>query len=96
VDQTGQVKKITDQKGSWLFDIVYDPAFGNITVEKGSIAVNGVSLTCFNVVDGGFSIAIIPFTFEQTNFSLLSVGDTVNLEFDIIGKYVKRLLEVSR
>ena len=92
VDQTGFVKSITDEGGSWLFEFEYDPASGNVTVEKGSIAVNGVSLTCFNCSEKTFTIAIIPFTHEHTNFHTLKKGDTVNLEFDIIGKYVKRLL----
>lgn len=92
VDQVGEVKSILDQKGSWLFTFSFDPTLGNITVEKGSISVNGVSLTCFNSKDGEFSVAIIPFTFENTGFRNLNVGDSVNLEFDIIGKYVKKLL----
>jgi len=92
VDQVGKVKSIEDQKGSWLFKFTYDPTIGNITVEKGSISVNGVSLTCFNSSEGEFAVAIIPYTFENTGFQKLKVGDTVNLEFDIIGKYVKRLL----
>jgi riboflavin synthase len=93
VDQTGVVKSIKDENGSWLFDFEYDPSQGNVTVEKGSIAVNGVSLTCFNSIKGKFSVAIIPYTFENTSFNQLKLGDPVNLEFDIIGKYVKRLLE---
>lgn len=92
VDQTGIVTSIRDLNGSWLFDIEYDPSLQNITVEKGSIAVNGVSLTCFNSRDDGFSVAIIPYTFEHTNFSRLKAGDVVNLEFDIIGKYVQKLM----
>ncbi|HTE29783.1 MAG TPA: riboflavin synthase [Chryseolinea sp.] len=92
VDQTGIVKSIRDQQGSWLIDITYDPAGGNVTVEKGSIAVNGVSLTCFNSLPGAFTVAIIPFTYEQTTFNDLKEGDTVNLEFDIIGKYVKAIM----
>lgn len=96
VDQTGVVRSIRDEGGSWLFDFEYDPSVGNVTVEKGSIAVNGVSLTCFNSADGRFSVAIIPYTHEHTNFHQLKTGDTVNLEFDIIGKYVKRLLGASR
>jgi|SRR5690606_37327149 riboflavin synthase len=93
VDQTGVVARIQDAGGSWLFDITYDPSLGNITVEKGSIAVDGVSLTCFNSRDGAFTVAIIPYTYEHTNFSRLREGSAVNLEFDIIGKYVKKLLE---
>jgi riboflavin synthase len=92
VDQTGLVKSIKDMNGSWLFEFQYDPAGGNITVEKGSICVNGVSLTCFNSKDDGFTVAIIPYTFEHTNFHQLKEGDRVNLEFDIIGKYVQKLL----
>jgi riboflavin synthase len=92
VDQTGKCTSVKDENGSWLYDFEYDHSLGNITVEKGSIAVNGVSLTCFNAKDGGFSVAIIPYTFEHTNFNQLKMGDIVNLEFDIIGKYVKRLL----
>ena len=92
VDQTGVVKSIKDESGSWLFEFEYDPSAGNITVEKGSISVNGVSLTCFNCTKKNFTVAVIPFTYEHTNFHIIKKGDTVNLEFDIIGKYVKRLL----
>jgi riboflavin synthase len=92
VDQTGKVMSIVDQQGSWLFEFEYDPSQGNVTVEKGSIAVNGISLTCFNSKANSFTVAIIPYTFTHTNIGELKVGDTVNLEFDIIGKYVKRLL----
>jgi riboflavin synthase len=95
VDQTGVIQSITDENGSWLFDIGYDPSLGNITVEKGSVCVDGVSLTCFNSRDDGFTVAIIPYTFEHTNFSKLRPGDAVNLEFDIVGKYVKKLLARS-
>ncbi|MCW5911200.1 MAG: riboflavin synthase [Cyclobacteriaceae bacterium] len=93
VDQVSIVKSVSNENGSWLFDFEYDAALGNVTVEKGSISVNGVSLTCFNSGDGIFSVAIIPYTFEHTNFNRLKPGDSVNLEFDIIGKYVKRLLK---
>lgn len=92
VDQTAVVRSIKEEGGSWLFEFEYDPGAGNVTVEKGSIAVNGVSLTCFNSREDSFTVAIIPYTYEHTNFGRLRVGDTVNLEFDIIGKYVKRLL----
>ncbi len=92
VDQTGIVKSIKEEGGSWLFDFEYDQTQGNITVEKGSICVNGVSLTCFNSSKNGFTVAIIPYTHEHTNFNSLKVGNSVNLEFDIIGKYVKRLM----
>jgi riboflavin synthase len=92
VDQIGQVTDIKEEDGSWLFDFVYDPAEGNVTVEKGSICINGTSLTCFNSTESTFRVAIIPYTYENTCFHELQVGDDVNLEFDIIGKYVKRLL----
>ena len=92
VDQIGIIRSIENRGGSWLFEIEYDPSFENITVEKGSIAVDGVSLTCFNSGDHRFTVAIIPYTFEHTNFSRLRKGDAVNLEFDVIGKYVKRLI----
>jgi riboflavin synthase len=94
VDQTGLVHSIEEKQGSWIYRFAYDAALGNITVEKGSIAVNGVSLTCFDTAAGHFSVAIIPYTYEHTNFHRLRVGDSVNLEFDIIGKYVQRLLSV--
>jgi riboflavin synthase len=93
VDQTAQVQSIVEADGSWLFTFEYDPAIGNITVEKGSIAVNGISLTCFDSQPNRFTVAVIPYTFENTNMGRLKKGDVVNLEFDIIGKYVKRLLE---
>lgn len=92
VDQTAICTSVKDENGSWLYTFEYDPAAGNITVEKGSISINGVSLTCFNSKDNGFSVAIIPYTYEHTNFHQIKSGDQVNLEFDIIGKYVKRLL----
>ncbi|MBL7857109.1 MAG: riboflavin synthase [Cyclobacteriaceae bacterium] len=95
VDQTAVVTAIKEVGGSWLFDFEYDPTSGNVTVEKGSIAINGISLTCFNSKNNGFTVAIIPYTFEHTNFGQLKAGDVVNLEFDIIGKYVKRLLQQS-
>ncbi len=92
VDQIGTVSKVQEQDGSWLLDFEYDPSIGNVTVEKGSICINGTSLTCFNSEEGKFRVAIIPYTYEHTNFKQLKKGDKVNLEFDIIGKYVKRLL----
>ncbi len=95
VDQTGIVKSKQDANGSWLYAIEYDSSRGNITVEKGSVAVNGVSLTCFESRDTEFTVAIIPYTYEHTNFGRLSVGSIVNLEFDIIGKYVRRLLQAE-
>lgn len=93
VDQIGIIKSVTDERGSWMFEVDYDANLGNVTIEKGSVAVNGVSLTCFNSREGSFTVAIIPYTFEHTGFGKLKTGDSVNLEFDVIGKYVKRLLK---
>ena len=93
VDQTGVCTSIKEVGGSWLFDFEYDPLIGNITVEKGSVCVNGISLTCFNSGLNAFTVAIIPYTFEHTNFNQLKIGDKVNLEFDIVGKYIRKLLE---
>lgn len=92
VDQTGVCTAIEDQNGSWLISFEYDITNNNITVEKGSICVNGVSLTVVNSKDNGFSVAIIPYTWEHTNFHQLNVGSIVNLEFDILGKYMQRIL----
>jgi riboflavin synthase len=92
VDQVGRVEGIAEQDGSWIFDFSYDSNLGNVTVEKGSITVNGTSLTCFNSKNGLFSVAIIPYTYEFTNFHQLQVGDEVNLEFDVIGKYIQRII----
>lgn len=92
VDQVGVCKTVQEAGGSWLFDFGYDPSSGNVTVEKGSICIDGVSLTCFNSSSDAFRVTIIPYTFEHTSFKGLKPGDSVNLEFDIIGKYVKRLL----
>ncbi len=92
VDQTATCIEKTAQNGSWLFTFQYDPSTHNITVEKGSITVNGISLTVVNSLADRFSVAIIPYTIEHTNLQGVEVGSIVNLEFDIIGKYVARLL----
>ncbi|WP_339923212.1 riboflavin synthase [uncultured Cyclobacterium sp.] len=93
VDQTGVLQSVDTVDGSWVFTFSYDAQIGNVTVEKGSICVNGTSLTCFDSKKGLFSVAIIPYTYENTNFHLLQPGDIVNLEFDIIGKYIHRVLK---
>ncbi|HSV88644.1 MAG TPA: riboflavin synthase [Bacteroidales bacterium] len=93
VDQTAVCTKVEEFDGSWKFYFKYDRGPNNITVEKGSISVNGVSLTVVDSEPGMFSVAIIPYTFDNTNFGDFGVGSVVNLEFDIIGKYVARLLE---
>jgi riboflavin synthase len=96
VDQTAVCENIESHGGSWTYTFRYDPSQGNLTVEKGSICVNGVSLTVVNSTADSFSVAIIPYTYEHTNFHTLKKGDLVNLEFDIIGKYVKRMLDTAK
>ncbi len=95
VDQTGICTEVTEEKGSWIYTFGYDPKMSNITIEKGSITINGVSLTVVNSKLNEFSVAIIPYTYNNTIFKYLQKGDKVNLEFDVIGKYVKRLTELS-
>ena len=91
VDQKGECLSIQEMNGSWLFTFGYDNSFKNITIEKGSITVNGVSLTVVNSKENEFSVAIIPYTFEHTTFKDIVVGTAINLEFDVVGKYLKRL-----
>ncbi len=93
VDQTAVCSGGSETNGSWIFDFQYDPEQQNITVEKGSICVNGVSLTVVNAKDGAFSVCIIPYTYEHTNFQTLKKGSRVNLEFDIVGKYISKLMK---
>jgi riboflavin synthase len=93
VDQTATCTKIEEADGSWYFTFEYDPTIGNITVEKGSVSVNGVSLTVVNSKDNSFQVAIIPYTYEITNFHTFKVGTVVNLEFDVVGKYIAKLLK---
>ncbi|HAL82788.1 MAG TPA: riboflavin synthase [Mucilaginibacter sp.] len=93
VDQTAVCTDFKELGGSWEYTLEYDAAQGNVTVEKGSICVNGISLTVVNSKANSFSVAIIPFTFEHTNFQQVRKGSVVNLEFDIIGKYVARLMQ---
>jgi riboflavin synthase len=90
VDQTATCTSIRDQGGSWLFSFTYDTSAGHVTVAKGSITVDGTSLTVVDSEPGRFSVAIIPYTYEHTRFQHYQVGETVNLEFDVIGKYVQR------
>jgi len=96
VDQIGVCSNIEDLNGSWRFTFKYDLNLNNLTIEKGSITINGVSLTVVNSKTNEFSVAIIPYTFENTNFKLFKIGTLVNLEFDVIGKYVARLHELSK
>ena len=94
VDQVARCIAKEDQHGSWLFTFEYDASLNNITVEKGSITVNGISLTVVNSKDNQFSVAIIPYTIEHTNLKQVEVGSTVNIEFDIIGKYVTKIMSL--
>lgn len=94
VDQTGRCTKIEEKDGSWLFTFEYDPKLSNVTIEKGSITIDGTSLTVVDSQKYNFSVAIIPYTFEHTRFKNYKVGTRVNLEFDVVGKYVSRLLEL--
>lgn len=93
VDQTAVCTNIENAEGSWFFSFEYDEALNNITIEKGSITVNGTSLTVVNSGKNRFSVAIIPYTYENTNFKSLKKATIVNLEFDVVGKYVAKLME---
>jgi riboflavin synthase len=92
VDQTAICIKREELDGSWEYRFKYDSKNGNVTVEKGSVCVNGISLTVVGSADDEFSVFIIPYTFDHTNLHQVNVGDAVNIEFDIIGKYVARLV----
>jgi len=92
VDQTATCINLTEREGSWEYTFQYDASLGNVTVEKGSVTVNGISLTVVNSKSDSFSVAIIPYTYEHTNLQQVKLGGMVNLEFDIIGKYVARLM----
>jgi len=93
VDQTAVCKKVEEADGSWYYTFEYEPQNENITVEKGSVSVNGVSLTVVNSKDNSFQVAIIPFTYEITNFHEIKEGTVVNIEFDIIGKYITKIVK---
>ena len=95
VDGTGVCINKKEKDGSVEFTFEYDKSFAPLIIEKGSIAVNGVSLTAFNVTENNFTVAIIPYTFEHTNFHLLKIKDSVNLEFDILGKYIARIMAIK-
>ena len=92
VDQTAVCTNLQETNGSWVYTFEYDDTKGNLTVEKGSVCVNGISLTVVNSKDNSFSVAIIPYTYEHTNLQQVQVGNKVNLEFDIIGKYVAKMM----
>ena len=93
VDQTAICTDVVEEDGSWVFSFEYDTAHNNITIEKGSITVNGTSLTVVNSERNRFSVAIIPFTYENTNFKDLKVNDLINIEYDILGKYILKNLK---
>ena len=95
VDQTAVCTEISENDGSWIFTFVYDANANNITIEKGSVTVNGVSLTVVDSKKNQFSVAIIPYTYTHTGFSKFKKGTIVNLEFDVVGKYVARLHELK-
>jgi riboflavin synthase len=92
VDVTGTVDTVKELDGSWLYTFRFPEEHQNLVVEKGSICINGISLTCFDVTKDTFTVTIIPYTYEHTNLNQVIAGDRVNLEFDIIGKYVARML----
>lgn len=93
IDQTATCVRIQEEAGSTRFSFEYDASSGNVVIEKGSITVNGVSLTVVDAAMDGFGVAVIPYTLSHTNLHLLKVGSVVNIEFDVIGKYVARLLQ---
>ena len=94
VDQTATCTKISEENGSWYFYFEYQKS-NNLTIEKGSISINGVSLTIVESMDNGFSVAIIPYTYENTNFKNIQGGDLVNIEFDMIGKYIQKIIKAQ-
>jgi len=96
VDATATCKRKLTLAGSWEYTFEFDKQLAHLVIEKGSISVNGISLTCFNVTQNSFTVAIIPYTFEHTNMQQLEEGDTINLEFDIIGKYVQRMVQINK
>lgn len=96
VDQTAVCTQVEDANGSWVYTFSYDSTLNNITIEKGSITVNGTSLTVVNSKKDSFSVAIIPYTYHHTNFNTFKSGTIVNLEFDVLGKYVAKLLELGK
>ena len=96
VDQTGICTSIKNKNGSWVFSFEFNASQKNITIEKGSITINGVSLTVINSNKNSFSVAIIPYTYENTNFHKLIKGEIVNLEFDVLGKYISKMFKMYK
>jgi len=96
VDSTGTCIKVEEKDGSWEYSFEIDKQFASLIIEKGSISLNGISLTIFNVTGNGFTVAVIPYTYHHTNMQFLKQGDKVNIEFDMIGKYVSRMQELKK
>ena len=96
IDQTGECSQVKTQNGSWIYTFDYDNSKKNITIEKGSIAVNGVSLTVLDSKKSSFSVAIIPHTYKNTNFHKIIKGEIVNLEFDVLGKYIAKMYDIYK
>lgn len=95
VDTLASCTKVVEKTGSWEYSFEFEPRFAPFIIEKGSISLNGISLTIFNITNNGFTVAIIPYTYEHTNMKQLTEKDTVNIEFDVIGKYVNRINAVK-
>lgn len=96
VDTVGTCKEIIEKDGSWEYIVEFDKKFASLIIEKGSISLNGTSLTIFNITDASFTVAIIPYTYEHTNMHTLQAGDMINLEFDMVGKYVNRMNNLDK
>jgi riboflavin synthase len=95
VDCTAVCTEVTAKEGSWEYSFSFPEEFAAFIIEKGSVTVNGISLTCFNVTNNQFTVAIIPYTFEHTNMSSLKKNDRVNIEWDVVGKYVQRMMKIK-
>ena len=95
VDCTAKCIKVIEKAGSWEFSFSFPFEFAGFIIEKGSVTVNGISLTCYNVTGNSFTVAIIPYTFEHTNMNSLKKDDIVNIEWDVIGKYVNRMMKIK-
>lgn len=95
VDCTATCDEVIEKAGSWEYSFTFPEKFAALIIEKGSVTVNGISLTCFNVTNNRFTVAIIPYTYEHTNMSRLQKGDMVNIEWDVVGKYVARMMKIK-
>ncbi len=95
VDTVAECTTVIEKDGSWEYSFAFPPQFGSLIIEKGSVSLNGISLTVFNVGAGAFTVAIIPYTYQHTNMNSLKKADTVNIEFDMVGKYVHRFMQLK-